>query len=120
MEIADIFVVNKSDREGAGILKGNISKMLAHRPGNDRDVPVLNTIATTSEGVEALYESIIKHGTSSAGNQKKIFLLTEKAFQLIRNRKMKGIKKDKLKSQLEDVVKEKDFNLYRFVESYSG
>ena len=60
LEIADIMVVNKADREGAERtvqqLKGALS-MRAHDRGK---VPVLKTTATTGEGVAALAEAIAR------------------------------------------------------------
>ena len=60
MEIADVFVVNKSDRDGADRAIGEIQAMLqlqefaegAWRP------PVLKTQATTGDGVQAVLEAV--------------------------------------------------------------
>lgn len=61
MEIADIFVVNKSDRPEASIFLKNLRLMLA--PGYSHkktEVPVLSTVATKSEGIEELVSEIKK------------------------------------------------------------
>jgi LAO/AO transport system kinase len=42
MEIADIFVVNKSDREGADTFANNLKKLVHQRP---QPIPVINTVA---------------------------------------------------------------------------
>ena len=61
MEIADIFVVNKSDRDGADMVAKQIRSMLtlgerpAHMP------PILNTVATRGEGLDVLLNAIEKH-----------------------------------------------------------
>ncbi len=62
MEAADIFVVNKADREGAEGMVAAIEGMLAlaDAPGG-RAVPVLKTTATTGEGVEALLDALAEH-----------------------------------------------------------
>ncbi len=60
MEIADIFVVNKADREGADRLVGEIEANLALRaygPGEWRP-PILKTTATTGGGVADLVAAI--------------------------------------------------------------
>jgi GTPase len=60
MEIADIFVVNKADREGAGRLAASIESNLTLQtfgPGEWRP-PILKTIATTGAGVPELVEAI--------------------------------------------------------------
>jgi LAO/AO transport system kinase len=55
MEIADIFVINKSDREGAEKLEGQIRAVLQIVPKRDGwQPPVLRTIATENRGVDEL------------------------------------------------------------------
>lgn len=60
MEIADIFVVNKADREGADRTMAEIESVLALRDARDTAwrPPVLKTRATTGEGVPAVLEAI--------------------------------------------------------------
>jgi LAO/AO transport system kinase len=62
LEIADIVVVNKGDLAGAGIARAQLASALAMRAGNRPAVPVLQTTATTSEGVDALTEAIARVG----------------------------------------------------------
>jgi LAO/AO transport system kinase len=60
MEIADIFVVNKADREGADRTAAYIEAMLAlHpvRPGEWRP-PIVKTVATTGQGIPGLLDAI--------------------------------------------------------------
>jgi LAO/AO transport system kinase len=59
MEIADLFVVNKADREGADELVADIRSMLALTGERDLEVPpVLETCALTGDGVEALVTAL--------------------------------------------------------------
>ncbi len=59
MEIADVFVVNKADREGADHAAASIEGVLALRSWNDTwKPPVLRTVATTGDGVEAVIAAI--------------------------------------------------------------
>lgn len=62
MEIADIFVVNKADREGADRLMAELRMMrqIQQTPGG-WDVPILATQAHRGVGVETLYEAIQAH-----------------------------------------------------------
>ena len=62
MEIADIFVVNKADREGADEMVASITSMLktASDP-RDWATPVLATQARKNEGGVELYETIQRH-----------------------------------------------------------
>lgn len=62
MEIGDIFVVNKADREGAEIAFSEIAMMLEMWNLKDRRTPpLLKTVATTGEGVEELGKAILSH-----------------------------------------------------------
>jgi len=64
MEVADLFVVNKSDRPGAERLRKEL-RMVKHlretAPGEDWDPPVLMTVASGGEGIAALAESLDEH-----------------------------------------------------------
>ena len=59
MEIADIFVVNKSDREGAGRFEEALSAILQIVPDrNGWRPPVVRTVATENEGIGELARQI--------------------------------------------------------------
>ncbi|AKU17496.1 methylmalonyl Co-A mutase-associated GTPase MeaB [Luteipulveratus mongoliensis] len=64
LEIGDVFVVNKADRDGADItvrdLRGMISLGDRSEPGLWRP-PVLKTVAERSEGIDELMEALDKH-----------------------------------------------------------
>ena len=113
MEIADIFVVNKSDREGAETFANNLKKLVHQKSGNLR---VIKTVAHRAEGVEDLIHAIEEHSYSV--NHKKPFLLAEKAWKLIQNDRMKDIDKKKLQADLDKACKNSDFNLYSFIEAF--
>jgi LAO/AO transport system kinase len=61
LEVADIFVINKADREGADTLARQIRAMLALGEPMDRPPPILLTVATTGQGVEAVLAEIDAH-----------------------------------------------------------
>ncbi len=61
LEIADVFVVNKADREGAERIKSELEMMLQLRPTEGWDVPVLLTVATNGTGVGELVRAIGSH-----------------------------------------------------------
>ena len=114
MEIADIFVVNKADRDGANTFIKNIIQLVHSKIESDWHIPVIKAIATKQEGVDELIEAINNHRTSGI-NSKRPYLLAEKAYRLIQNYKMKNIFKHDLQVQIEKEITNKDFNLYRFV-----
>jgi len=117
MEIADIFVVNKADRPGADQFVNNLKLMLAPAfTSHSMEVPVLKTIATTNEGIELLETTIQQLLKQTATSDKKINLLAEKAYHLIRQERMRDINKIELKEKIKEVGN--DFNLYRFVKQF--
>ena len=120
MEIADIFVVNKSDREGAATLVNNLKKMLAYKSDLGWSVPVIATIATAEQGIDELFEKVLLHLKSGRFNEKKSYLLTEKIYQLLRNYRMQGINREDIKKRLDKARQEPTFNLYRFVEQFKN
>jgi LAO/AO transport system kinase len=55
MEIADVFVVNKADREGADQVVLDIRTMLnMSSDKSEQKIPILKTVASTGEGVREL------------------------------------------------------------------
>jgi GTPase len=67
LEIADILVVNKGDREGAERTMQQLLGALSIRSGDRGKTPVLKTTATTGEGIAALADAVTRCGTQSAG-----------------------------------------------------
>ena len=118
MEIADIYVLNKSDRDGADIFYKNL-QLLSH--SNIRDgweIPVIKTIATKNEGIDELMNAIEKHIHASHNGNKKIHLLAEKAMVLIRSIRTRDIQFAHIENELREKVKEETFNLYQYVKKY--
>lgn len=61
MEIADIFVVNKADREGADRVVLDIQAMLDMSSNlSEQKIPILKTVASTGEGIKEL-DTILFH-----------------------------------------------------------
>jgi LAO/AO transport system kinase len=75
MEIGDIFVLNKSDREGADRLEEQLHAMLSLvMPRDGWHPPVVRTVATENRGVQELAETVEKfrkHFESSGERRKK-------------------------------------------------
>ena len=61
MEIADIFVLNKSDREGADLMIANISESLQLRNEMNWTPKIVKTSAISNEGIGELMEAIEEH-----------------------------------------------------------
>jgi LAO/AO transport system kinase len=73
MEIADIFVINKSDREGAAAFEAQLTAILQIVPERDGwKSPVVRTVATEDQGVAELARQIAlfrEHATKSQNRQ---------------------------------------------------
>ncbi|MFQ5846484.1 MAG: methylmalonyl Co-A mutase-associated GTPase MeaB [Candidatus Methylomirabilales bacterium] len=64
LEIADIFVVNKADREGAEKAVTELQAMMALGPGrSDWSPPIMKTVAIQGKGIAELAEGILVHQT---------------------------------------------------------
>jgi LAO/AO transport system kinase len=61
LEIADVFVVNKADREGVETAVRDLRQMLALGPELAWEPPVVTTIATTGANVAELWDAIESH-----------------------------------------------------------
>lgn len=119
MEIADIFVVNKADRDQADLFARNL-RTLAHTRSGDWNIPVIKTIATQEDGVKALIEQIQLHQQAIYGHvQRHALLLAEKAYQLIQQQRMQGVSRQVLQQEVLKRLQDGDFNLYRLAAEWA-
>ena len=67
LEVADVFVINKADRDGASDTRRDLELMLdlSHVSGHEDDTgyrpPILLTTATDGSGVEQMWEAVAAH-----------------------------------------------------------
>lgn len=121
MEIADIFAVNKADRPEADLFVRNLRLMLAPAFANhQQEIPVIKTIATEQSGAGELLQYIQTLLQQQHVNERRSWLLAEKAYYLIQQQRMKDVQKKEMKLSIEEEIKKSDFNLYRFVTKYMG
>jgi GTPase len=66
LEIADVFLVNKADREGADRTAAELSMMLDLTPGLAWRPPIVRTVATRGQGVDEAVEALDSHQRSLA------------------------------------------------------
>ena len=120
MEIADIFVVNKSDRPDADTFVKNLRLMLAPAfHTHKEEIPILKTVASTKAGIAELYATLLKAGERTGNRDQKTWLLTERAYQLIQSYRMKTVPKAALHKALQNAFEDREnFNLYRFAKNY--
>ena len=116
MEIADIFVVNKADRPDADTFVKHLRLMLAPTFSTHyNEVPVLKTTATQKEGISELLDIILHQLQKAHLSDKNFWLLAERAYYLIEQKRMKGVDKTVLKKEIETAYQKGNFNLYKFI-----
>ena len=90
MEIADVFVVNKSDHSGADQLVAAIRSALALRGPSPWRPPIVRTVATERRGIDELHQAIQAHGA----------YLGDPAASA-------GIRREKIRARLKNAVRER-------------
>lgn len=116
MEIADLFVVNKADRPDADMFVRNLRLMLAPSfSKKEEEVPVVKTVAARKEGIKELAVLIEQQLGKAGTNEKSSWLMAEKAFYLIGQKRMKNVDKHRLKEEIELALMQGNFNLYQFI-----
>jgi LAO/AO transport system kinase len=68
LEIGDVFVVNKADRDGAATTRREIRGVVSGRE-SDWKAPIVLTVATTGEGVDEVVTEIERHREYLAGGE---------------------------------------------------
>jgi len=120
MEIADIFAVNKADRPEADLFVRNLRLMLAPAYAtHTQEIPVVKTIATEQNGAGELLQNIQTLLQQQHVNERRSWLLAEKAYYLVQQQRMKDVVKKEMKLSIEEEMKKGDFNLYRFIKKYN-
>jgi LAO/AO transport system kinase len=118
MEIADIFVVNKSDRPEADKFVKDLHMMMSN--GDHPQIPVIKTIANQNEGTLQLYDAIVEHQRSPALSDKKAWLMTEKVWELIQSYKMRTVNKEKIREAVKDQLASGKANIYAVVDEFKA
>ena len=109
MEIADVFAINKSDRDGAERVEREIRAMQSLSVRHDAWVPpVVKTVASEGKGVEELASAIAGYqeflGKSEVGRQKKLQNWRDRLVEMLRD------------TLLERVMKEQNGRLAQYAE----
>jgi len=101
LEIADIFVINKSDREGADRLQQELDSLrgMVERPEGEWLPPIIRTVATTGEGMEEVQSAIERHAADACSRRRR----QERLHQAWR-RRLRGLLDAGLWSRLQEAV----------------
>lgn len=118
MEVADLFVVNKSDRPDATTFTNHIRQMMMENGVSENLVKVIPTIASQGVGIVDLIQAIDAHHIANMqlGANKK--LIVAKVVQLIVANKMRQIDLQKMELAIEAALKKSNFNIFEFAERF--
>jgi LAO/AO transport system kinase len=111
MEIADAFIINKADRDGADLFINNLKKIIHQKEG--AFIPIIRAVATKNEGIDEIADMILSPAKTT--NSRRELLLTQKAYNLIQQNRMAGVDKKKLQQLLAEALKKENFSLYKFI-----
>lgn len=117
MEIADIFVINKSDRNGVNTFIKGIADML-NTSNKSKHPEIIKTIATKNEGIAEFFDIINQLKNDLHSNQYRPYLLAEKVYAIIQNQRMKNIKKKDIEEMIREKMNDADFNIYKLAQRF--
>ena len=92
MEIADVFVINKADRKGVDETRRDLEQMLdlSDLPHDAWRPPIVPTVGTSGDGVEALWDAVLAHRdyAESSGQlaSRRAFRSREELREIVANR----------------------------------
>lgn len=112
LEIADLFVVNKCDRPDADRFVQRLQMQMGHR------IPLVKCIATEKKGVPDFIQQLFDLQTRSGQDEKRLRLLADKAWYIIRNRRIRSLDKRVLQESIRREMLAGSFNFYRFISAY--
>jgi len=118
MEIANVFVVNKSDRPNAQIFTNHLKQMIAENTLSQLAPAVVTTIATEREGITELLKAVDAHQLSIHDGLQQKEMLFNKVVQLIIASKMNGVDIEKVKLNLALESDKPNFNIFKFAQTF--
>lgn len=116
MEIGDVFVINKADREGADGLRVEVESVLAMRQNRGWCPSVLTSVAVQDEGIEELLQAIESHRNylheSGEGERRRRHHIRSYVQEIVQEVLSRGLweeggYREKLEAQLDDILEGK-------------
>lgn len=110
LEIADVFVINKADREGADLLHKDLRVLMSLSDHDEKSwmPPIVQTIATSAKGTTDVVEQVTKHRewslSTEAGKRRKLELLERSVLEIATSLVLDEAMKDK-QALLADLVR---------------
>jgi len=115
LEIADLFVVNKSDRPDSARFQSYLERMVQEDRSDGKIIPILPTIATEKKGIKEVLDTLKNLLNSPAQTEREDLLVMEKAKHLLREHWLRKLDAEKMKASLREAMRSSDFNLYAWV-----
>ena len=123
LEIADVFVVNKADREGAGDVVRDLKGMLRMGPRLSWVPPIVKTSTTSGEGIHELWDAVASHrehleaaGELTGRRRKRILEEVESMVALRLRARTAGLLDEGAESGLADELEARTIDPYRAAE----
>ena len=118
MEVADLFVVNKSDRPDAQTFIHHIQQMMMEHGMSEDQVKVVATIASQGVGIADLIQAIDAHQIIKTALGKQNQLMVAKVIQLIVAHKMQQVDIKKLAQDIAVEISKPGFNIFEFSQRF--
>lgn len=118
MEVADVFVVNKSDRPDAQTFANHIRQMIMEHGVSVALIKVVPTIASQGVGMKDLIQAMDAHQITNTQLGTHLKLITTKVVQLIVAQKMRQVDLEKLEQDLAVAITKEGFNIFSFTQNY--
>jgi LAO/AO transport system kinase len=118
MEIAQVFVVNKSDRPDAEAFTNHLLHMMREGLGDAHIIPVVKTIATQQVGILELVAAITVQQSHVLSTSRKKQLLISKLYQIITAHQMRSLNGPMIEDELATAMQQKHFNIFTFSRKY--
>ncbi len=128
MEIADVFIVNKADREGADKMASDLKGMVELNDSRETDwkVPVLLSQANQDQGVDEIYQELNNHGeylaTHTSEGERMAKIRRRHFMEILGHRFLKKVDMlarddERFRAYLEEVQQE-DANPYQITKTF--
>ena len=118
MEVADVFVVNKSDRPDAEIFTNHIRQIIMEHGVSDAHFKVIPTIASQGVGMKELIQALDAHQIANKELDTRHKLIVAKVVQLIVAQKMRQLDLIKLEEDVAAAISKEGFNIFSFTQNY--
>jgi LAO/AO transport system kinase len=105
LEIADVLVVNKADRDGVAETRRDLEAMLSHASGNEWKPPVVETVALDGRGVDDLEHAIDAHRAHLVGSGE-----LDRRHEARARQELRGIVLEQLQEQAEALCRGPEFD----------